>query len=64
VWPEGLGKFKKSPHQVSNPQLHEHRHNFKDGVLGESKLVQNVYKECHRVIWDEARIVEIESNNS
>jgi hypothetical protein len=29
-----------------------------------SKLAQNTYEEGHRVGWDEARILEIESNNT
>jgi predicted GIY-YIG superfamily endonuclease len=43
--------------------LCEHRHNFKEGLLEKSKLVQHVYKEGHRLIWNEARILEIESNS-
>jgi hypothetical protein len=32
-------------------------------LLEESKLVQHAYKEGHRVGWDEASILEIESNS-
>jgi hypothetical protein len=42
--------------------LLEHRHNLKEGLLEKSKLAQNVYKQDHRFIWDEARVLEIESN--
>jgi hypothetical protein len=39
------------------------RHNLKEGLLEKSKLVQHAYEEGHRVGWDEARILEIESNS-
>jgi hypothetical protein len=38
-------------------QLHEYRHNLKEGLLEKSKLAQHAYKEGHRVIWDVARIL-------
>jgi hypothetical protein len=44
-------------------RLREHRHNFKEGHLEKSKLAQHAYEEGHRVDWDEARILEIESNS-
>jgi hypothetical protein len=44
-------------------RLCENRHNLKEGVLEKSKLAQHAYEEGHRVCWDEARILEIESNN-
>jgi hypothetical protein len=34
-----------------------------EGLLGKSKSAQHAYKEGHRVGWDEARILEIESNS-
>jgi hypothetical protein len=40
-----------------------HRHNLKEGLQEKFKLAQHAYKEGHGVIWDEARILEIESNN-
>jgi hypothetical protein len=43
-------------------QLYEHRHNLKDGLLEKSKLAPHAYKGGHRVGWDEARILEIQSN--
>jgi hypothetical protein len=43
--------------------LHEHRHHLKEGLLEKSILAQNAYREGHRVIWDEARILETESNS-
>jgi hypothetical protein len=43
--------------------LHEHRHNFKEGLIEKSKIVQHAYEEGLRVGWDEARILEIESNS-
>jgi hypothetical protein len=44
-------------------QLHEHRHILKEGLLEKSKLAQHAYEEGDRVFWDEARILEIESNS-
>jgi hypothetical protein len=44
-------------------QLREDRHNIKQGLLEKSKLAQHAYEKNHRVGWDEARILEIESNN-
>jgi hypothetical protein len=41
----------------------EHSHNMKEGLLEKSKLAQHAYEEGHRVIWDEVRILEIESNS-
>jgi hypothetical protein len=43
--------------------IHEHRHNFKEGLLEKLKLAKHAYKEGHRVIWDEARFLEIETNS-
>jgi hypothetical protein len=37
-------------------RLRKHKHNLKEGLLEKSKL-------AHRVGWDEARIMEIESNS-
>jgi hypothetical protein len=36
---------------------------LKEGLPEKSKLVQHAYEEGHRVIWDEARILEFESNS-
>jgi hypothetical protein len=44
-------------------RLHEHRHNLREGLLEKSKLAQYAYEEGCRIGWDEARILEIESNN-
>jgi hypothetical protein len=30
-------------------QLHEHRHNLKEGLLEKSKLTQHAYEEGHKV---------------
>jgi hypothetical protein len=43
-------------------QLYEHRRNLKECLLEKSKLAPHAYEEVHRVGWDEARILEIESN--
>jgi predicted GIY-YIG superfamily endonuclease len=42
-------------------RLCEHRHNIKDGLLEKSILAQHAYEEGHRVGWDKASILEIES---
>jgi hypothetical protein len=44
-------------------RLYEHKHNLKEGLLGKLKLAQHAYEEGHTVDWDEARILEIESNS-
>jgi hypothetical protein len=44
-------------------RIREHRHNLRAGPLQKSKLAQHAYEEGHRVGWDEARILEIESNS-
>jgi hypothetical protein len=45
-------------------RLHEHKHNLQQGLLEKSKLAQHAYEKGHRVGWDDARILEIESNSS
>jgi predicted GIY-YIG superfamily endonuclease len=42
-------------------RLHEHRH--KEGLQEKSKLSQFAFEEGHSVGWDEARILEIETNS-
>jgi hypothetical protein len=37
--------------------------NFKEGHLGELKLAQHAFEEGQRIIWDGARISEIESKS-
>jgi hypothetical protein len=44
-------------------RLCKQRHNLKEGVLEKSKSAQHGYKEGHGVIWDEARILETDSNS-
>jgi hypothetical protein len=39
------------------------RHSLKEDLLQKSKFVQHANKEGHRVGWDKARILEIESNS-
>jgi hypothetical protein len=36
---------------------------LKEGLIEKSKLVQHAYEKGHRVVWDEARILEIDSNS-
>jgi hypothetical protein len=38
-------------------RLREHRHNFKEGLLEKSKLVQHAYEEGHKVGCDDAKIL-------
>jgi hypothetical protein len=44
-------------------RIHEHRHNLKLGLLEKSKLAQHAYEEDHRVVWDKARVLDIENNS-
>jgi hypothetical protein len=44
-------------------RLREHKHNFKEGLIEKSKLAQHAYEEDHKVMWDEARIFEVESKS-
>jgi hypothetical protein len=43
--------------------LHKQSHNLKEGLLEKSKLAKHAYKEGRRVVWDETRILEIESKS-
>jgi hypothetical protein len=43
--------------------LRGHKCDLKDGYLEKSKLAQNAFEEGHKVEWDEAEILEKESNN-
>jgi hypothetical protein len=43
--------------------LREHRHNLQQGLLKKSKLAQHACEEGHRVGWDDARVLETESNS-
>jgi hypothetical protein len=43
-------------------RLREHRHNLQQGLLEKSKLAQHAYEEGHKVVWDDARILKIESH--
>jgi hypothetical protein len=38
----------------------EHRYNLKQSLV---VLAQHAYEEYHRVSWDEARVLEVESNS-
>jgi hypothetical protein len=43
--------------------IREPRHNLKEGLQDKSKLAQHSYEVSHRVGWDEARVLESESNS-
>jgi hypothetical protein len=40
-------------------QPHEHRQHTEEAFQGKSKLAQPGYEKCHRVGWNETRILEI-----
>jgi hypothetical protein len=42
---------------------HENRHNLQQGLLEKSKLAPHAYEEGRRIGWDDAKILEIESNS-
>jgi hypothetical protein len=44
-------------------QLLEHRHNLQQDLLEKSKPASHAYEEGHRIGWDDARILDIESNS-
>jgi predicted GIY-YIG superfamily endonuclease len=45
-------------------RLREHTHNLKEkGILKKSKLAQHAFEEDHRVDWDKATILVIESDS-
>jgi hypothetical protein len=44
-------------------RIPKHGHSLREGLLEKSKLAQNAYEEGHGVRWDEARILEFESNS-
>jgi hypothetical protein len=44
-------------------RIGEHRHNLKLGLLETSKLAQHAYEEDHRVVWDRARVLDVENNS-
>jgi hypothetical protein len=44
-------------------RIREHRHNFREGLIDKSRLAQHAYEEGHKVMWDDARVLEIERNS-
>jgi hypothetical protein len=46
-------------------RLREHRHNLKEGLLEKYKVevAQEAYEKGHWIGWDDARVLEIESNS-
>jgi hypothetical protein len=51
------------PLERANLNHCEHRHNLQEGLIENSKLAQHACEEGHRVGWDDARILETESNS-
>jgi hypothetical protein len=43
--------------------LREYKHNLKQGLLEKSRLTKHAYEEGHKVGWDEARTLDIESHS-
>jgi hypothetical protein len=43
--------------------LCEHTHKLNEGPVEKYKLSQHAYEGDHRVMWDEPRILDIESNS-
>jgi hypothetical protein len=44
-------------------RIRDHGHNLKLDLLEKSKLAQHAYEEDHRVVWDKARVLDIENNS-
>lgn len=43
-------------------QIQEHKGNLREGHMEKSKLAKYTYKD-HRISWEEAKILQIETNN-
>jgi hypothetical protein len=42
--------------------IQKHRHNLREGLTEKSKLAQHAYEEGHRIGWEDAKILQIETN--
>jgi hypothetical protein len=45
-------------------RIKEHKYNRTQGLLEKSKLAQHAYKEGHRICWNEAKVLQIETNTT
>jgi hypothetical protein len=52
-----------SENGLTKKQILDHLIEKREGLLEKSKLAQHAYEEHHKVIWDQARVLEVESNN-
>jgi hypothetical protein len=41
----------------------EHKFNFKNRLLGKSKLTQHALEERHKISWNEANILQVQVNS-
>jgi hypothetical protein len=44
--------------------LKDHKYNPTQGLLEKSKLAQHAYEEAHKICWNEAKILQSESNTT
>jgi hypothetical protein len=44
--------------------IKEHKYNLIQGLLEISKLAQHAYEEGHKICWNEAKVLQIEPNNT
>jgi hypothetical protein len=42
----------------------EHKYNLTQGLLEKSKLAQHAYKDCHKICWNGAKVLQIEPNTT
>jgi predicted GIY-YIG superfamily endonuclease len=42
----------------------EHKYNLTQGLLQKSKVAQHVYKEGHKICWNEAKVLQFEPNTT
>jgi predicted GIY-YIG superfamily endonuclease len=44
--------------------IKEHKYDLTQGLLEKSKLAQPTYEEDHKLYWNEAKVLQIESNTT
>lgn len=45
-------------------RIKEHKYNMTQGLLEKSKLAQHAYEEDHKILWNEAKVLQIEHNTT
>jgi predicted GIY-YIG superfamily endonuclease len=45
-------------------RIKEHKYNLTQGLLKKSKLAQYAYEEGHKIRWNEAKVLKIETNTT